>query len=185
MGVGQRIGLAFRAFFALLGSGRVPADVIEAAAEDAQPSGDGAETPATADTVTAAADDGALAADGAVLLLSVLQREGRLVDFLQEDLAGYSDAQIGAAVRDVHANCRRALGGAFDLEPVLDVPENDTSSVEPGTDPAQVKLVGRVVGSGPYRGVVRHRGWQVTRVQLPSLAAPAARRIVAPAEVEV
>src|SRR5207253_6846543 len=36
----------------------------------------------------------------AVQLLAILQREGRLLDFLQEDVDGYADAQIGAAVRD-------------------------------------------------------------------------------------
>jgi hypothetical protein len=114
-----------------------------------------------------------------------LQREGRLVDFLMEDLATYSDAQIGAAVRDVHANCRRALAGAFELEPILDGAEAQAVTVPGGFDPASIKLVGRVVGSGPFRGVLRHRGWRSSRVQLPALGAPEARQIVAPAEVEV
>jgi hypothetical protein len=181
MGFWQRVRLAFRAWWWLLKAGRLPAEIVEAAVPPEEV------TIADAARVVQgpAFDEGEVAASGAVLLLSVLQREGRLVDFFQEDLASYSDVQIGAAVRDVHANCRRALADAFDLEPVLDVPENETSSVAPGTDPAQVKLVGRVVGSGPFRGVVRHRGWQVTRVQLPSLGAPVSRRIVAPAEVEV
>jgi hypothetical protein len=182
MGFWQRLRLAFRAWWALLAAGRLPADIVEAAAPDDEVR---VGEPRRESPAAAAVDEQDVAASGAVLLLAVLQREGRLVDFLQEDLAGYADAQIGAAVRDVHANCRRALTGAFDLEPVLDIPENEPSRVAAGTDPAEVKLVGRVVGSGPYRGVVRHRGWQVTRVQLPSLPAPSARRIVAPAEVEV
>src|SRR5437867_4767902 len=37
--------------------------------------------------------------DGAALrLLATLQQEGRLVDFLEEDIGPYSDEQIGAAV---------------------------------------------------------------------------------------
>jgi hypothetical protein len=88
-------------------------------------------------------------------------------------------------VRDVHANCRRALAGAFALEPILEGAEEATVSVPAGFDPASVKLVGRVVGSGPFRGVLRHRGWRSSRVQLPALGAPEARQIVAPAEVEV
>ena len=102
-----------------------------------------------------------------------------------EDLGNYSDAQIGAAVRDVHANCRRALAGAFALEPILEGVEEATVSVPAGFDPASIKLVGRVVGSGPFRGVLRHRGWRSSLVQLPALGAPEGRQIVAPAEVEV
>lgn len=182
MGFWQRVRLAWRAWWALLRVGRLPADIVEVAAPEGKVV---TEAPAEAPPVATAVDEGELAAAGAVLLLSVFQREGRLVDFLQEDLASYSDAQIGAAVRDVHGNCRRALVGAFDLEPVVDLPENESYSVAAGGDPAQVKLVGRVVGAGPHRGVVRHRGWQVTRIQLPSLGGPASRRIIAPAEVEV
>src|SRR5947209_3736853 len=35
-------------------------------------------------------------------LLALLQREGRLLDFLLEDIQSYPDAHIGAAVRDIH-----------------------------------------------------------------------------------
>src|SRR6188472_3835490 len=49
------------------------------------------------------------AVDGALQLLALLQREGRLVDFLQQDIASYSDADIGTAARVVHEGCRRAL----------------------------------------------------------------------------
>ena len=118
-------------------------------------------------------------------MLAVLQREGRLVDFLMEDLGSYSDVQIGAAVRDVHANCRRALVTALDLEPVLDGAEDQAVSVPAGFDPASVKLVGRVIGSGPFTGMLRHRGWRSSRVQLPALGAAGTRQIVAPAEIEI
>jgi len=177
MGFGRRVSLAFRAFWNLLRSGTLPDDIVAAAAETEH----GAAVPivAVAPTVVERPDD------GAVLLLSVLQREGRLVDFLMEDLGTYSDAQIGAAVRDVHANCRRALSGALALEPILEGAEEAMVSVPAGFDPASVKLVGRVVGSGPFRGVLRHRGWRSSHVQLPALAGPEDRRIVAPAEVEV
>ena len=176
MGFGRRVSLAFRAFWNLLRSGALPEDIVAAATETEK-----TETmPAIVPVVTVDRPD-----DGAVLLLSVLQREGRLVDFLMEDLGTYSDAQVGAAVRDVHANCRRALAGAFALEPILDGAEEATVSVPTGFDPASIKLVGRVVGSGPFRGVLRHRGWRSSHVQLPALGAPEGRQVVAPAEVEV
>src|SRR5687768_13720218 len=178
MGFGRRVSLAFRAFWDLLRSGTLPDDIVAAAAAE------------TARTVPIPDEVSLTAAverpdDGAVLLLSVLQREGRLVDFLMEDLGTYSDTQIGAAVRDVHANCRRALAGALALEPILEGAEEAMVSVPAGFDPASVKLVGRVVGSGPFRGMLRHRGWRSSHVQLPALGGPEGRRIVAPAEVEV
>src|SRR5690242_9065624 len=55
----------------------------------------------------------------ALALLSVLQREARLVDFLKEDIAPYADAQVGAAVRDVHRDAGAALERLFALRPVL------------------------------------------------------------------
>ena len=123
-------------------------------------------------------------ADRAVQLLAILQRDGRLVDFLMEDLAAYPDAQVGAAVRDVHAGCRAALTRYATLAPVMDDEEGQTVTVEPGTDPASVKVTGTVSGEPPYRGVLRHRGWEATRIALPPLPATG-RTIVAPAEVEV
>ena len=116
-------------------------------------------------------------------MLGLLQREGRLVDFLMEDLSGYSDAQIGSAVRDVHGGCRKVLERYVTLAPVLSGDEGATVSVEEGTDPAAVKVIGNAARP-PFRGVLRHRGWTATRIDLPPLHA-SARSIVAPAEVEV
>ena len=47
-------------------------------------------------------------------LFAVLQREGRLLDFLQEDLSLYEDGQIGAAVRSIHENCKKNHGSLSD-----------------------------------------------------------------------
>src|SRR5258706_10952915 len=44
----------------------------------------------------------------ALQLLALLQREGRFVDFLEEDVTSFSDADIGAAARVVHGGCRKA-----------------------------------------------------------------------------
>jgi len=179
MGFGQRIALAFRAFWALLRHGTLPAEILAAATAVPWPAADAA-PPAVTPAAPVERPD-----DGAVLMLAVLQREGRLVDFLMEDLGGYSDAQIGAAVRDVHANCHRALETALDVEPILDGAEDQAVSVPPGFDPASIKLVGRVVGTGPFTGLLRHRGWRSSRIKLPALGAPSSRQIVAPAEVEI
>src|SRR5215203_3779895 len=59
------------------------------------------------------------ARNDALAVLSVLQREARLVDFLKEDITPYADAQVGAAVRDVHRDAAAALDRLFALKPVL------------------------------------------------------------------
>lgn len=169
---GKRWQYAFRAFFSLIFHGRIAEDILAAFAP--------ASTPEITTTPVAPADT----PDRAVQLLGLLQRDGRLVDFLMEDLTAYDDGQVGAAVRDVHGGCRESLSRYFTLEPVLGAEEGQAFTVERGTDAARVKVVGNVAGPPPYRGIVRHRGWQASRIELPPLQA-AGRAIVAPAEVEV
>jgi len=123
--------------------------------------------------------------DRAIQLLALLQRDGRLVDFLMEDLASYSDAQIGAAVRDVHAGCYGVLTRYLTLEPILAGKEGERTSVAQDVDPAAVRLVGNTTGRPPFTGTLLHRGWRATRTELPALGAPAGREIVGQAEVEI
>jgi hypothetical protein len=126
------------------------------------------------------------AEDGAVQLLAILQRQGRLVDFLQENLAAYEDAQIGAAVRNIHDGCRQALAEHVTLEPVYAQAEGSPVTVEPGFDAQAVRLTGQVSGSPPFRGVLRHRGWRIAQIELPEqMQATGTPRIVAAAEVEI
>jgi hypothetical protein len=122
----------------------------------------------------------------ALNLLSVLQREARLVDFLKENIAAYPNEQIGAAVRDVHRDAAAALERMFALRPVLDQPEGAPSEVPPGFDAGRIRLVGNVTGQPPHRGTLRHQGWEASKVQLPEWSgSEKAARVVAPAEVEV
>jgi hypothetical protein len=119
-------------------------------------------------------------------VLAVLQRDGRLVDFLQEEIDAYSDAQIGAAVRDIHRGCRKALRDYMTLEPVLSAAEGESVTLPADFDPAAVRLTGQVSGSPPFQGVLKHHGWRVRSVHLPVL--PGARddsSVLAPAEVEI
>ncbi|MGI9174311.1 MAG: DUF2760 domain-containing protein [Rhodothermales bacterium] len=120
----------------------------------------------------------------AIQVLSILQRQGRLLDFLQEDIQGFDDAQIGAAVRGVHEGCRKALAEHITLEPVLDQPEGSTVTIEPGFDAHAIQLTGHVAGDPPFTGELRHRGWRVDRIDLPELMRTQ-DRIAAAAEVEV
>ena len=122
---------------------------------------------------------------GAILLLGVLQREGRLLDFLQEEVDGYSDSQIGAAVRDIHRGCRKALAEHLRIEPVMGQPDNSTVRVDTGFDPSRIRLVGNVAGTPPFVGTLRHPGWRSAEVKLPELPASHDPTVIAPAEVEL
>ena len=106
-------------------------------------------------------------------LLAILQREGRLIDFCEEELAGFSDAQIGAAARTVHDGCRKALHSMITLEPVRTEAEGASVELPAGFDPRSVRLTGNVVGKPPFKGVLKHHGWRAAEV------------VIAPAEVEL
>ena len=122
---------------------------------------------------------------GAVQVLSLMQREGRLLDFLQEEIDSYPDAQIGAAVRDIHRGCRKVLAEYIPVEPVLREPENATVRVDPGFDPSRIRLTGNVMGEPPYTGTLKHHGWRTAKVVLPPPTAATDPSVVAPAEVEI
>jgi hypothetical protein len=122
--------------------------------------------------------------DAALQLLALLQREGRLVDFLEEDVASFSDADIGAAARVVHSGCRKALREHVKLEPVRTEEEGAKVTLSEAS-PNEVKLTGNVSGKGPHTGVLRHRGWRAANVSLPTAIEGHDARIVAQAEVEL
>jgi hypothetical protein len=122
----------------------------------------------------------------AIQILSILQRKGRLVDFLEEDLGVYEDGQIGAAVRSIHQGCKEALAQNVVLEAVYGEEEGTEVTIKPGFDPQAVRLTGNVQGDPPFKGVLRHRGWRVVRMDLP-LKSPDRENdwILYPAEVEI
>jgi hypothetical protein len=111
--------------------------------------------------------------------------EGRFIDFLQEDLGNYEDSQIGAAVRTIHEGCKRALDDAASLEPVVEATEGEPYEVQKGFDPASIKLVGNVAGDPPFKGILRHRGWRLTRIDLAAVKFSKNGAVIVPAEVEV
>lgn len=118
-------------------------------------------------------------------LLGMFQREGRLLDFLSENLDAYEDAQIGAAVRGIHENCNKVTLKYLSLQPILDQEEGQTLTLQKGFDTTAVKLVGNVTGQPPFTGVIRHRGWKAGKLELPSLTAGQDASLIAPAEVEI
>jgi hypothetical protein len=133
--------------------------------------------------VPAAAPQGS--PDAALLLLSLLQGEGRFVDFVQQDISAFADAEVGAVARVVHAGCRKVLRAHLQIEPIRSEPEGQPVTLEPGFDPSQIKLTGNVAGTGSLQGVLRHRGWRASGVQLPTRVDRAGSRVLCPAEVEM
>lgn len=123
--------------------------------------------------------------EAALLLLSLLQREGRFVDFLEEDVSSFTDAQIGAAARVVHTQCRAALHEHLPLEPVRTEDEGSKITLEKGFDAGKVRVVGNVAGEPPYTGTLTHRGWRVREVKLGKIAEGHDAHVIAPAEVEL
>lgn len=118
-------------------------------------------------------------------MISILQRKGRLIDFFAENLESYDDKQIGAAVREIHATCRREVEKSLSLKPVIGAMEGETVTVEPGFDPGCIKLVGNVSGDPPFSGVLRHRGWQAGKMEIPTFSGDQDPSVIAPAEVEI
>lgn len=123
--------------------------------------------------------------DAALQVLALLQREGRFVDFLEENVTAYSDAEVGGAARAVHAGCRKVIHDYFTLEPVRTEAEGARLTLPVGFDPAEVRVTGNVAGQPPFTGVLRHQGWRVSRVSLPKVVAGHDSRVLVPAEVEL
>jgi len=168
----SRISYAFRAFFSILFSAALPADIAQSFGyTKAMPV---KAPPPPKPQVGPSA--------GAVQILGILQREARLVDFLMEDIGPFADDQIGAAVRDVHAQSRLALDRYMRLQPVIDGVEGTFTKTE-GVEKAAVKFIGKVPPSGSAAGgVLRHKGWKAEKIDLPPTGP---NDVLAPAEVEI
>ena len=174
----RRIGLAFSVLFNAERAAQLQRDE----AEGEQPAAD-TQTPPAAEPQPVIVRE--TTPEAALQLLSLLQREARFVDFVQEDVAAYSDADIGAAARVVHEGCRKVLGEHFSIEPVRSESEGSRITLAEGFDAAAVRLTGKVVGKPPFTGSLGHRGWRVTDTRLPKLAEGHDASVIAQAEVEL
>ncbi len=181
----SRIALAVSSFFAIIARPEFATGVTRLRAGGAAATPDAA-PPAAAPTRAPEPPALAVAPHTAALqLLSLLQREARFVDFVEEDIAAYSDAEIGAAGRVVHEGCRKVLHEHFDIAPVRSETEGSRITLPAGFDAAAVRLTGNVVGQAPFSGTLGHRGWRVTGSQLPQLAPGHDTTVIAQAEVEL
>jgi hypothetical protein len=181
--------LAFLCFFRLLFGRRLPAEAAKYLPEDSQPKQLPApsppEKPVEKPKPVGTTSQRASTTDGALSHLALLPRQGRFVDFVRDSVDGASDADIGAAAREVHRGCRKVLDQILTFEPVMPGAEEEKVSVPKGFDPSEVRLIGEAKGDPPYRGTLRHHGWRVVDARLPTLAEGVDRTVIAPAEVEL
>ncbi|AQV93874.1 DUF2760 domain-containing protein [Cupriavidus necator] len=184
-----RVSLALGTFFAILGNRELAAGVRRLRDGEGfapAPAPVSAPAPAPAPVAEAAAPALSEASPVAALqLLGLLQRDARFVDFVEEDVARYSDAEIGAAARLVHDGCRAVLREHFTIRPVREEAEGSRVTLADGFDASAIRLTGNVVGSAPFHGSISHRGWKVADVRLPRVAERHDATVIAPAEVEL
>jgi hypothetical protein len=176
----NRIFLALRCFFGILFQGRLSDSAISALGLSRR-SGAGPAAPAK---TAAPAAPSVKTSDGALQILGILQRDSRLIDFLMEDISAYSDDQVGAAVRELHNQCRDSVARYVTLQPVIDSIEG-TFTQAPSKDPNVVKFIGNVPATPPSGGILRHKGWRAVKVDLPALGAKQDAAVLAPAEIEI
>src|ERR1051326_5375664 len=106
----------------------------------------------------------------ALVLLAAFQREGRLVDFLQQEVAGFSDEDIGAAARVVHGGCRKVFHQFFSIAPAAKENEGGPITVPSGFDAQRIRLTGNVSGQPPFKGTLKHHGWIAAEIRMPSIS---------------
>jgi len=186
----KRVSLAFGSFFSTLSNPGYAARVQDlrehgGAAPAPEPAAAPAPAAPAAPVAVAPAPLKEASPDAALQLLALLQREARLIDFTQESLAGYSDADIGGAARLVHEGCAKVLREHFTLAPVRSEAEGSRITLDAGFDARAVRLSGNVVGQAPFKGALSHRGWRATEVRLPKLASGHDASVLAQAEVEL
>ncbi|SPR96522.1 DUF2760 domain-containing protein [Cupriavidus taiwanensis] len=184
-----RLSLAMGTFFAILGNRELAAGIKRLRAGEVAAQAGPVTAPAPAPVAAPVAEPAPALKEAspvaALQLLGLLQRDARFVDFVEEDIARYADAEIGAAARLVHDGCRAVLREHFTIRPVREEAEGSRVTLADGFDASAIRLTGNVVGSAPFHGAISHRGWKVEEVRLPRLAERHDASVIAPAEVEL
>ncbi|MBF0339143.1 MAG: DUF2760 domain-containing protein [Nitrospirae bacterium] len=126
-----------------------------------------------------------LAAEKVAQVLSVFQKKGRLIDFLQEDISAFDDNQVGHAVRSIHKECKEAMAEYLSIEPIRKESEGTEVTVESGFDPSAIRITGNVSGQPPFKGILRHCGWTLADARLPEQSENQNPGVIEPAEIEI
>ena len=122
-----------------------------------------------------------------VAFLGLLQEKGRLVDFLMDDVSIYDDSRVGAAARVVHFGCRDVLQEHFKITPISDAEEGSQVMIPENYSIDEYRLMGKITGNPPFRGILLHKGWKTESVKLPRLIKTEEKRLpsITPALIEV
>ena len=182
----MRIWLATRSLFAVLFNAKIAEQVRAALDGTAASAVSKPEKPPEKLAPLAKTPARSQVRNDAITFLAALQRDARFLDIVQEPLDSYSDAQIGAAARDVLRNCAIVVERLFAPQPALAQEEGSDVDVPSGYDPLRFRLVGTSTGNPPFRGKLTHHGWLATRCELPTFSGNESNaKIIAPIEVEV
>ncbi len=171
----QRLSLAINAFFRALGDAGFAAQLRAL----------GQQTPALSEPAPRPPEKPLRDLRPALQVLGALQHDGRLIDFIQQDVAAFGDAEVGAAARVVHAGCRRALQNMVQFAPVMNEAEGQGVSIQSGYDAHAIRLTGNVSGEPPFRGKLQHKGWRAKQLSLPEITGDNDCSVIAPAEIEL
>lgn len=180
-----RIWTAIKAFFLCLWDGSL-AERVEAALGGEEPAKVPPPTKESAPAAPPMPVRKAPARSDAITLLAALQREARFIDFVQEKLDAFNDAEIGAVARDIHRDCGKVLARMFAIKPAVTQEEGAEIQIPAGFDAGRYRLVGNVAGQPPYAGEIAHHGWEAGQCELPEWnGGDGSARVIAPAEVEI
>lgn len=167
----MRLFLALKAFFSVLFNPTIAKRVAEAfeapkSIENKQPSAPAMPQPVPTGSAVKSSLPAGKESSGrsdALTLLSTLQREARFLDLVHESLDMYTDAQIGAAARDVLRDTRKSLDKMLEIKPLISSKEGDSIDLPEQLSPVRWKLL----GGKSNRGVVVHAGWAATKTDIP------------------
>jgi hypothetical protein len=121
--------------------------------------------------------------DSSLLLLSLMQREARLIDFLMEDITEYSNEQVGAAIRDVHKKASGILKRCYD--PIALVAQEGEVDLEVAYNAEVWDVSGKIPQAGSFKAEVIHSGWMAQKLELPVWKGSLANRmLISPAQAE-
>jgi len=180
----MRFTIAFRAFFAAMFSGDKANRLKDALQGDA-PAGLPAPSKETEQPKKPQQPKPPVRSE-ALTLLAALQREARFIDIVKEPLGDYSDAQVGAAARDVLRDCGQVLDRFFAIAPLVDEADGTELTTDEPFAPARWKITGNVSGEPPFTGALAHHGWEAKQCELPAWSGDkSTANIIAPVELEL
>ena len=121
--------------------------------------------------------------ESVLVLLSLLQEEGRFIDFIMENISSFEDAHIGAVARVVHQGCRRVLNEYSSIQSICEEKEGDDVVFKNAVEMNKYRVNGEASDSYPCKAKLLHKGWKLVDLKLPELIG--IKRNISTPEVEI